>query len=82
MVWRTVYDRRGKSFKDFCSFLSLFFGGSTLLRELDTFAMYLQDLLRKQAWLAAIVAQTLHTVAYLTLLDDVDIRHNLHFSSV
>jgi hypothetical protein len=68
------YDRREKSFKDFCSFLLQFFGGSTLLRELDTFGMYLQDLLREQALLAAIVAQTLHTVAYLALLDDVDIR--------
>jgi hypothetical protein len=37
--------------------------------------VYLQDLLREeQAQLAAIVAQTLHTVAYLALLDDVDIR--------
>jgi hypothetical protein len=59
-----------------CFFLH-FCGGSTLLRELGTFAgstMHLQDLLREQAQLAAIVAQTLHTVAYLALLDIVVFR--------
>jgi hypothetical protein len=41
--------------------------------------MYLQDLLREQARLAAIVAQTLHAVAYLALLDDVDTRFKSPF---